>query len=153
MKRKEAISGIVLLSFSIAISYQASRYPFGTVSKVGPGFVPFYLGIVLAVLSIIILIKTIFKSKEEGSPAEDASVKRKFARVFLVFFSMVAYAFLIDKLGFPITTFLFTLALFKFIESYGWFSSTLGALGTSLGNYLIFDLWLQCQFPKGFWGI
>jgi len=45
------------------------------------------------------------------------------------------------------------LALFKFIESYGWFSSTLGALGTSLGTYLIFDLWLQCQFPKGFWGI
>jgi putative tricarboxylic transport membrane protein len=153
MKRKEAISAIVLLSFSIAISYQAGHYPFGTVSKVGPGFVPFYLGIVLAVLSISILIKTILKPKEEGRPAEGASGKRKLVRVFLVFFSMAAYAFLIDKLGFPITTFLFTLVLFKFIESYGWVSSTLGALGTSLGNYLIFDLWLQCQFPKGFWGI
>jgi len=153
MKRKETISAIVLLTFSVAISYQASHYPFGTVSKVGPGFVPFYLGIVLAVLSIIILIKTILRSKEEGCPAGDALGKRKFIRVFLVFFSMVAYAFLIEKLGFPITTFLFTLVLFKFIESYGWVSSTLGALGTSIGNYLIFDLWLQCQFPKGFWGI
>lgn len=153
MNRKEAISAIVLLSFSIAICFQAGRYPFGTVSKVGPGFVPFYLGIVLAVLSIIILIKTVVRSEEEGIPGGDALGKRKFTRVFLVFFSMVAYAFLIDKLGFPMTTFFFTLVLFKFIESYGWVSSTLGALGTSLGNYLIFDLWLQCQFPKGFWGI
>jgi putative tricarboxylic transport membrane protein len=153
MKRKEAISAIVLLSFSIAISYQASHYPFGTVSKVGPGFVPFYLGIALAVLSIIILIKTILMSKGEGRPAGEAFGRKKIVRVFLVFFSMVAYAFLIDKLGFPITTFIFTLVLFRFIESYGWVSSTLWALGTSLGNYLIFDLWLQCQFPKGFWGI
>jgi hypothetical protein len=42
MMRKESISAIVLLSFSMAISFQASRYPFGTVSSVGPGFVPFY---------------------------------------------------------------------------------------------------------------
>jgi hypothetical protein len=137
----------------MAISFQASRYPFGTVSKVGPGFLPFYLGIVLAVLAIIILIKTILRPMEEGLPEKGVLGKRKLVRVFFVFFSMAAYAFLMGKLGFPITTFIFTFVLFKFIESYGWVSSTWGALATSIGNYLIFDLWLQCQFPSGFWGI
>jgi len=66
---------------------------------------------------------------------------------------MVAYAFLVDKLGFPITTFCFILILFKVCESYRWVPAVLGALVASLGTYLIFGLWLQCQFPKGWFGI
>jgi hypothetical protein len=153
MKTKESIAAIVLLSFSIAVSFQASRYPFGTVSRIGPGFVPFYLGIVLAVLSVIILIRKILLSTEKSLPEKSVSNKRKFLRVFFVFLSMIAYAFLMGFLGFPITTFIFTFLLFKFVESYDWVPSTWGALATSIFNYLIFDRWLQCQFPKGFWGI
>lgn len=153
MKAKESITAIVLLTFSLAISFQASRYPFGSVSKVGPGFVPFYLGIILAVLSIIILLRSILQPMEKSLPEKDVLGKRKLVRVSFVFFSMVAYAFLLGYLGFPITTFIFTFILFKCVESYGWASSTLGALATSSFNYLIFDFWLQCQFPKGFWGI
>jgi len=153
MNRKESISVIVLLSFSAAVSYQASRYPFGTLSNIGPGFLPFYLGLILAIFSIIILIKTILKSSEEGPTAESFLTKKKVLRVGTVFLSMGAYAFLMGKLGFPITTFLFTLALFKFVESYPWIPSTFGALATSILTYLVFGIWLQCQFPMGWLGL
>lgn len=157
MNRKESISAILLLSFSAAVMYQASRYPFGTVSRVGPAFMPFYLGLALAALSLIILIKALLRpTQEDGRTPESTkstSTKIKILRVVLVFLFLVTYAFLLGRLGFPITTFLFTLALFKFVESYGWVSSTLGALATSFVNYLVFSVWLQCQFPKGFLGI
>lgn len=152
-KWSDSISAIVLLSFSIAICYQASRYPLGTISKIGPGFLPLYMGIALAVLSIIILLGTLLRPIEGGSSPWNNMIRKKASRVISVFLCMVAYAFLIGRLGFPITTFLFTLTLFKFVESYNLVPSILGALAASIVNYLIFSLWLQCQFPKGWLGI
>ncbi len=153
MRRSDSISAVILLSFSIAVCYQSSRYPFGTISKIGPGFMPFYMGIALAALSIIILLRTLLRPTEEGSASWNQMTGRKALRVLMVFFCTVAYAFVLKNLGFPITTFLFTLILFKFVESYGSVPSILGAMAASIGNYLIFTLWLQCQFPKGWLGI
>lgn len=152
MNAKESIGATVLLSFSAAVSYQASRYPFGTLSRIGPGFLPFYLGLVLATLSIIILLKTILRPGEKSPASGSLLTKKKVLRVVAVFCLMVAYGFLISRLGFLVTTFLFTFTLFKFVESYNWVPSTLGALATSIGNYLLFGLWLQCQFPRGWLG-
>jgi hypothetical protein len=151
MNRKQSLSAIVLLTFSLAISFQASRYPFGTVSKVGPGFLPFYLGLVLAGLSVILLLKAMLAPDPEEAKAP--LTMGKMLRVISVFFSMVAYAFLLSRLGFPITTFIFTLVLFKFAESYRWVPAVLGALATAVVNYFVFGVWLQCQFPAGWLGV
>lgn len=150
MLRKQSIGAIVLLSFAIAVSFQASRYPFGTVSKVGPGFLPFYLALVLAGLAVILLLQAILAPQPEEAPRP---AKGKLWRVAAVFFSMAAYAFLLGRLGFPVTTFLFTLALFKFAESYKWGPALLGALATAVVNYFVFGVWLQCQFPTGWLGV
>jgi len=154
MKSKGLISAIVLLSFSIGICYQASRYPFGTVSKIGPGFFPFYLSIALAALSFIILIRAILRGAEEVSPSATGSItKEKALRVILVLIFSLLYTWAMGRLGFPIATFLFIVGVFKFVESYSWFLSILGAVSISLSSYLLFGVWLQCQFPKGWLGI
>ncbi len=151
--RRESVSAIVLLSFSLAVCFQALRYPFGSVSRIGPGFLPFYSGLALAALSLVILLQTFLApGREEPKPIGGAR-KKNFLKVAAVFFSMAAYAFLLDRLGFPFTTFIFTLTLFRFCESYRWLPAILGSLVASVGSYLIFGLWLQCQFPKGWLGI
>jgi hypothetical protein len=131
---------------------KASRYPFGNLNRIGPGFVPFYLGLVLIALSIIILLKAIIEPMQGGN-TQNTLMKEKVFRVASVFFSMAAYAFFIGRLGFPITTFLFVFGLFRIAEGYKWIPSIVGALTTTICNYLVFDLWLQCQFPKGWLGI
>ena len=153
LDRKESVSAIVLLSFSLAVCFQAVRYPLGSISKMGPGFLPFYSGLALAALSLGILLHALLTPGRKVPEPTEGSRTRNILKVGAVFFSMGAYAFLLDKLGFPITTFFFTLILFKFCESYRWIPALLGALVASLGTYLIFGLWLQCQFPKGWLGI
>jgi hypothetical protein len=135
------------------VCYQANRYPLGTISKIGPGFLPFYMGILLAALSVIILLRVLLGPIEKDVPPWKNITKKKALRVIGVLICMVAYAFLLKKFGFPVTTFLFTLTLLKLAESYSWIASTLIAMAASLGNYLIFSLWLQGQFPKGWLGI
>jgi len=153
MHRSESVGAIVLLSFSIFVCYQASRYPLGTIGKIGPGFLPFYMGVLLAALSTIILLRVLLGPIEKDVPPWKNTTKKKALRVICVFLCMVAYAFLLKRLGFPVTTFLFTLTLLKLAESYSWVASTLIAMAASLANYLIFSLWLQGQFPKGWLGI
>jgi hypothetical protein len=109
------------------------------------------LGLVLAGLSVILLLKAMLAPDPEEAKAP--LTKGKMLRVISVFFSMVAYAFLLSRLGFPITTFLFTLVLFKFAESYRWVPAVLGALVTALVTYFVFGVWLQCQFPAGWLGV
>jgi putative tricarboxylic transport membrane protein len=153
MDRKASGSAIVLLSFSLAVCFQAARYPFGSISRIGPGFLPFYASLALAALSLVILLQALLAPGRKEPELISGSRRRNILKVGAVIFSMAAYAFLLDKLGFPITTFFFTLILFKFCESYRWMPALLGGLIASMGNYLIFSLWLQCQFPKGWLGI
>jgi putative tricarboxylic transport membrane protein len=111
------------------------------------------LGILLASLAVIILLRTFFVTEEsEASPWRGITV-RKILRVVFVLLCTAAYTFLLNKLGFLVATFLFTLILLKIAESYSWLASFLIAGSASAGNFLIFRVWLQGQFPKGWLGI
>ncbi len=153
MHRWDSAVAAVLLSFAIFVCVQASRYPFGDISEIGPAFLPFYLGLLLAALSTAILLRALLSPVEKDSTPLKNIAGKRVLRVVGVFFSMVAYAFFLKRLGFPVTTFLFTLGLLRLAESYRWLTSTLIATAASIGSYVIFSLWLQGQFPKGWLGL
>ena len=153
MRRSDSAGAVVLLSFALFVCYQAGRYPFGTLGKFGPGFLPLYLGILLAALAVIILIRALFAAAETGPPPWEGITARKVLRVVSVLLCTAAYTFFLNKLGFLVATFLFTLILLKIAESYSWLASVLIAGIASAGNFLIFQVWLQGQFPKGWLGI
>ena len=153
MHRSDSACAVVLLSFALFVCYQAGRYPLGTIGKIGPGFLPLYLGILLAALAVIILLRSLFAATETGTPAWKGITVRKILRVASVLLCTAAYTFFLNKLGFLVATFLFTLILLKIAESYSWLASVLIAGIASAGNFLIFRVWLQGQFPKGWLGI
>ncbi len=153
MHRSDSVCAVVLLSFALFVCYQAGGYPQGTLGKVGAGFLPYYLGILLAALALIILLRALFAAAETGAPPWEGITVRKVLRVVFVLLCTAAYTFFLDKLGFLVATFLFTLILLKIAESYSWLASFLIAGSASAGNFLIFRVWLQGQFPKGWLGI
>jgi hypothetical protein len=153
INRSDCVSSIVLIVFSVAVCYQASQYPFGEIRRIGPGFVPFYSGMILGLLSLCIFLRSLLHRIQESPIPLEKLTRTKLVRVFSVLFLMLAYPFLISRLGFFLTTFLFCLIVFKYVESFKWTASLFGALGTSIFMYLVFSFWLQCQFPKGWLGI
>jgi len=153
MNLKEIISAGTLLLFSALVFFYAHRYPLGTLTRIGPGFLPFSLSVALAGLSLTILIKAILVGEKGISAGGTTLERRQILRVLLLLSVVVIYVLGTAKLGFPMATFLFVLVLFKFAESYSWPLSVLGALLISVANYLVFVVWLQCQFPKGWFGV
>ena len=53
-KRRDRIGGLLILTVGLATALQATDYAIGTLSRMGPGFFPLALGVILAVIGVVI---------------------------------------------------------------------------------------------------
>lgn len=73
--------------------------------------------------------------------------------LLLPILSLFIYAFLMERLGFLITTFLFLFFFFKLTAPKRWLSPLFASLLIAVSCYFIFSLWLKVALPNGFWEI
>ena len=117
----------------------------GTLYQPGPGFFPFWAGVVLALLSLMSLFGSL-KKRDMLSLSGFKSPK-----LLLVTGALLAYLLLLETLGFLIVTFLFLLLLFR-LGYRGWGVSAVLALTAAVASFAIFQLWLKTQLPVGPFG-
>jgi putative tricarboxylic transport membrane protein len=117
----------------------------GTLHQPGPGFFPFWAGVVLALLSLMSLFGSL-KKRDMLSLSGFKSPK-----LLLVTGALLAYLLLLETLGFLIVTFLFLLLLFR-LGYRGWGVSAVLALTAAVASFAIFQLWLKTQLPIGPFG-
>ena len=146
----DRIASIVFLVLGILIiveSQKISTSAYG--SQIGPSTFPFALGIVLIGLSILLFIETIrhqkmYKIVEDKENAKSPNYKK----FLIIFISAVAYAFLLEKLGYLLTTFAFLLISFQTLERGKWVSSIIVAAAFSVIIYFGFVNVLGGSLPK-----
>jgi putative tricarboxylic transport membrane protein len=132
----------------MVVSYQMSL---GTLHTPGPGLLPFLLGSLLIVVSLPILIGSLllFRKTVPESRAAEIWAGVEFKNVLIIIISLVAYALLLEKLGFILTAFLFLFVLFATFDFQRW----LFALGVSsvtiFITYLLFNVVLRVELPSG----
>jgi putative tricarboxylic transport membrane protein len=117
----------------------------GTLHQPGPGFFPFWAGVMLGILSLISLFNSLRKSETLSLSGIKSS------KLLLVTGALLAYLLLLEALGFLTVTFLFLFLLFR-IEYRGWAFSTVLALVGAVSSYALFQLWLKTQLPAGPFG-
>ncbi len=61
-------SGLMFIAVGIAFAWGATTYNFGSSARPGPGYFPFGLGVILAVLGAIVLFKALTFEVEGGDP-------------------------------------------------------------------------------------
>ena len=158
--KSEKIQGIFWIALAGVISSLSFRLPLGDMRQAyglpGPGFFPLLLGVLLAVLGTLLLIKPwVERAKAEGSTEKKESEEIGTSgfwmtkKAFSVLISLVIYTVILEWLGFLFATFLFLLLLLWGIASQRWTISLFTAVSVSLLSYLIFDIWLMAQLPKG----
>ena len=80
-------------------------------SSVGPKIFPMWLGVILILLSLRLLYET-FKYKSETT----SGMKLQYKKFLIIIGSAVLYAFLLEKIGYVVSTFLFLLISFQTME-------------------------------------
>jgi len=151
MKSYNGIAAIFFLAIGVFFVLYARTVEIGTFTEPGPGFLPFWGGLTLVAMSIILFLKSYSRKAETVMPSF-LPQPDSWKRVLAVFLSLIAYNLLLTPLGFTVTTFLFLVFLVKFIFPQTWKRSlVVGALGSIFAR-LLFINFLETQLPRGLLG-
>jgi len=123
----------------------------GAWNEPGPGFLPFWGGMILVMMSLSLLVRTwkrVGLVRPSFFPESDS-----WKRVTATFVALTAYNLIFDFLGFTVTTFLFIGFLVKFIFPQSWLRSLIVAAAAAIIARLLFVSFLQTQLPQGFLGL
>jgi putative tricarboxylic transport membrane protein len=144
--RAQQVAGLVLLLFGLAVCWQAAQLSIGELSRPGPGFFP----IVLAAILVPLAAWAMFEARLLGSetaPAAPAGPAR-FGQVALVAGLILAFAFLLEPLGYVVSMLILMLLLSR-LAGRGWRFSVLLAAVATLLSYVLFDSLLGSPLPEG----
>ncbi|MBO0601234.1 tripartite tricarboxylate transporter TctB family protein [Sporosarcina sp. E16_3] len=111
-------------------------------STVGPKIFPMWLGVILILLSLRLLYET-FKYKTKTA----SESKLQYKKFIIILISAVLYAFLLEKVGYVISTFLFLLIAFQTMERGRLLPSVIIAAVFSLSIYYLFAEFLGGSLP------
>lgn len=152
MKRTKAIAASAGTLFWIAVGlvtcYGATRLGVGSITDPSAGFIFFWSGLVLIVLSLNVFVDTLRSLENTVRQMPEIN----WPKIALVLFALLLYAFFLEKLGFVFTTFVLMSFLLGCIQSAGWLRSFAVAGAAALTAYAIFELWLKIRLPKGIVG-
>jgi putative tricarboxylic transport membrane protein len=143
---RDVASSLFWLAIAIFFSFESFiNLKLGSLHSPGPGYFPFWGGVVLGVLSLVLLLNSL-KNRIALSLSG-----LKSSRLVLVTAALLAYLLLLETFGFVTITFLFLFLLFR-MEQRGWAFSAVSALMGAGSSYVLFQLWLKTQLPEGPFG-
>ena len=150
MRGADRTAGAVLLALAVGFSAAAlKQYAYWGPNGPGPAFMPFWLGLVMAVLATLLLVGAL-RAKDPGEawlPSGDG-----LRRLALVLGATIAYVALLNVLGMVIGTVLFLIVLMRVLDRCGWLLTLSVALATAASIYFVFARWLKVPLPSGVLG-
>jgi len=148
MRNRDFFSSLIFIALGTIFCTGGLKYKLSHFGSPGAGFFPFLFGLVLIGLSVGLLIVSateLKKPSENFFPQKDSLRK-----ILLAAGALLAYILGLPYTGFLLITFLFIVFMFRFIEPANWPPTLLAAFLTSAISFVIFELWLGVQLPKGF---
>ncbi len=149
--QKDFYSGLMFTAVGVAFAWGASTYNIGTGARMGPGYFPLMLGIVLALLGLAIVFNALVKPSETG----DKIGKWAWKPLFFVIMANLLFGVMIGGLpsiGLPpmgLIAGIFALVIVSSLAGDRFKLKEVLILSAilSLGSYLAFIKLLALQFP------
>lgn len=151
MGNQDQYASLFWLIIGAVFTVSSFLYGVGSLSEPGPGFITFGAGAALTALSIVLFI--ISRSRGEGRQSlKQLWSGRQTSKVFYVMGLLIFYMLLVTPLGFLFSTFILLFLLFRVQGSYSMPKTILLACLSTAISFLVFDIWLGVQLPRGFMG-
>jgi putative tricarboxylic transport membrane protein len=150
VRRADRIAGAGLLALGVAFSAGAlKQYDYWGPNGPGPAFLPFWLGLAMAVLAALLLVGAL----RSGDPGEAWFPRGdSLRRLVLVLGATTALVVLLNVVGMVLGTLLFLIGLFRFLDRQPWPLTVAVAAAIAGLNFLVFTYWLRVPMPVGPFG-
>jgi Tripartite tricarboxylate transporter TctB family len=135
-------AGIMYMVIGLFFTIIATQYQMGTAAKMGPGYFPFYLGLLLTLLGLLVLVKSF-----SATAAIEKIPKFNWRIIAQITGSVVLYGLLLPRLGFLIAVVTLVLVSASASKEFTWKGSLINAGFLVAFTYSVFVLGLKLQFP------
>jgi putative tricarboxylic transport membrane protein len=146
MINSNRIQAIVWALFGLYVSYEGFLLKLGTPRAPKPGFMIFWMGVIVVILSLLFFIETFTMPWQRHKPLWGEGRWFRGAKLMAALF---LYVSVFQFLGFILSTFLLLVFLFKGLEPQSWRAALLLSAATIAICYLVFGVFLELQFPPG----
>jgi putative tricarboxylic transport membrane protein len=143
---------LALIGLSAGVAWGARELGLGEMRSPGPGFVYFWTAIFLGALALRMLVRVMRRPERGGTPLWKGL---HWGRVVGVTAALLAYAYLLERIGYLVATGLFSAVLFALLAESRrrWWLIVAGALVTTGVTYVVFDHLFSVQLPRGVLGL
>jgi hypothetical protein len=149
--KKDFLSSLFLLLFGTFFTVESFKFGLGEWGRPGPGYFPFGAGLLFAIISLSVFVRTLRKAPSSETPIE-SSDRFHWQNIALVVVGLLAYALLLRKIGFALCTFGLVVFCIRVVARQGWFNSIMTGLIVAIVFHVFFNLLLNAQLPNGILG-
>ncbi|MBP6900891.1 MAG: tripartite tricarboxylate transporter TctB family protein [Burkholderiaceae bacterium] len=141
--QKDFWSGLMFIVVGLAFAWGATNYSFGSSARPGPGYFPFGLGLLLAVLGAAVLFGALTVETDDGDPVGSIGWKP----LIVITFSVVVFGLLLPRLGMVISLPILVIMSAWAGDEFHWKEAVLNATLLTGGSWLIFIKGLNLTIP------
>jgi hypothetical protein len=142
---------VLFSAFGVAFAWGATTYNVGSGARMGPGYFPLIVGILIALMGVAITLKALSVETEDGEPIGRIAWK---PLVFIIGANLSFGVLLggLPSIGLPSMGLIVAIYALTFIASlagdnFGWKGVTVLATVLALGSYLAFVVALGVDVP------
>jgi hypothetical protein len=136
-------SGLMFVVVGIAFAWGATTYNFGSSARPGPGYFPFGLGVLLAVLGGMVLFKALTIESEGG----DKIGAWAFKPLLWIVGSVAVFGWALPHLGMVIGLPILIVVAAMAGDEFHWGEALVNAAILTFGSWLIFIVGLKLTIP------
>ena len=140
--QKDFWAGVMFAGFGSFFFGFGSRYAMGSTAKMGPGYFPTVLGVLLLLLGIAIVLSSV--SPKARSESVD---KFSWKALGLILGPVILFGVLLQSLGLIVNLLLLVILSSFASHEFRWTSAMLNALTLTVLSYIVFVWALKLQFP------
>ena len=148
---RDFYSGVLFSAFGVAFAWGAMTYNVGNGARMGPGYFPLIVGVLIAVMGSAIALKSLIVETEDGEPIGRIAWR---PLLFVIGANIVFGVLLggLPSIGLPPMGLIVAIYALTFIASlagdqFSWKGVTILATILAVGSYLAFVVALKLQFP------
>lgn len=138
--RKDLYGGLLLVAFGVAAIVLGRDYPLGSAARMGPGYFPRMLGILLTVIGCVLILNSL---RNEGSPI----APWKWRPTMVVLGSVVLFGAIVQYLGLALSTVVLIVMSSAASTEFRAREAVIGAIGLAILAVAVFILGLKLQLP------
>ncbi len=147
MWHARVFGGLAVLALGIVVIFFARQLPYHSDYGPGPGFLPTWIGYVLAACAVVVTAQELRASNNKETFFQPRT--RMAVKVLVI---IVTTFLLFPVLGFSVGFGLFICAAMRLMGGHRWVTCGVAAIGTAVSIHFLFGHWLGIPLPTGLVG-